>query len=68
MLLFLELLGFLALFSLIALVKASRSACDGFEDDAGFHYFVEAPGPTSTSGPEMLDASSPERTARGEAA
>jgi hypothetical protein len=68
MLLFLELLGFLALFSLIALVKASRNACNGFEDDAGFHCSVEAPDAMSTSGPKMLDASSPERTERGEAA
>lgn len=36
MLLFLGLLGFLGLFSSLALVKANRSASDGFEDEARF--------------------------------
>jgi hypothetical protein len=50
MILFLGLLGFLVLFSLLALEKASRSARDGFEDNAGFHYCEEAV-PISVSAP-----------------
>ncbi len=38
MILFLSLMGFLALFSALTLMKAARSARHGFEDKAGFHY------------------------------
>jgi hypothetical protein len=42
MILFLSLMGFLALFSALTLMKAGRSARHGFEDKAGFHYYEEA--------------------------
>ena len=71
MILFLGLLGFLVLFSLLALEKASRSARDGFEDGAGFHYCEEAV-PISVSAPgrvSELQSSGPgERTEHEQAA
>lgn len=70
MILFLELLGFLTLFTLLALVRASHYARLGFEDDDGFHYGEEALVSTNSMrpGPKMLASSSPERTARDRAA
>jgi hypothetical protein len=59
MMLFLYLLGFLALFSLLALAKVSRSVRDGYEDDAGFHFCEEVSHSTRTarSGPERRPSS-----------
>jgi hypothetical protein len=71
MILFLGLLGFLVLFSLLALEKASRSARDGFEDDAGFHY-CEDDAARSTGASirvsEMQPSSSRERAEHEQAA
>ena len=49
MMLFLYLLGFLGLFSLLALVKVSRSVRDGFEDSDGFHFCKEVSDSTRTT-------------------
>jgi hypothetical protein len=70
MILFLELLGFLSLFSLLALMKASRSARDGFEDAAGFHYCEEASASRSSARnePSMKTFSSSEQTTHQQAA
>jgi len=70
MILFLGLLGFLVLFSLLALEKASRSARDGFEDDAGFHYCEDDAGSTGASIrlSEMQPSSSRERAEHEQAA
>ena len=59
MMLFLYLLGFLALFSLLALVRVSRSVRAGYEDDAGFHYCEEVSRSTrmARSGPESRPSS-----------
>jgi hypothetical protein len=63
MILFLGLLGFLVLFSLLALEKLSRSARDGFEDGAGFHYCEDA-----SEVSEMQSSNSDERTEHEQAA
>ncbi len=70
MLLFLGLLGFLLLFSLLALVKVSRSARDGFEDEAGFHYCGDVFGSTGASGraSETQSSHGRERTEHEQAA
>jgi hypothetical protein len=70
MILFLELLGFLALFSLLALVKMGRNARDGFEDGAGFHYCEEAldSGSSARNEPSMEDFCSSEQTTHQQAA
>jgi len=70
MILFLELLGFLALFSLLALVKMGRSARDGFEDGAGFHYCEEASDSRSSARnePSMQAFSPSEQTTHQQAA
>jgi len=70
MLLFFPLLGFLALFSLLALVKVSRSVRDGYEDNAGFHFCDELSGPTETerSGPESQLSGLSEQTEPKQAA
>jgi hypothetical protein len=70
MILFLELLGFLALFSLLALVKMGRNARDGFENGAGFHYCEEASGSTSSARrrPGMQSFSPSEQTTHQQAA
>jgi hypothetical protein len=70
MILFLGLLGFLALFSLLALAKVSRNARDGYEDDAGFHYYEEALGSTRAAGKvsEIQFSSSQDSTEHEQAA
>jgi hypothetical protein len=70
MILFLGLLGFLVLFSLLALEKASRSSRDGFEDAAGFHYCEGDAGLTGASirVSEMQPSSSRERAEHKQAA